>query len=143
MEHTAELGIPVSLPLYVMNVLPPNVYISNNKLTYVVHFPIVEEDDFRLFKAMSHFAVIETTDGFLFTDQLRDKYGKMTYIDLLKCHTVHTRYYISENNIPILSPAVSETDCSLALLHQSTHDTPKGCLYHYVQLKHTWFFVKQ
>lgn len=89
----------------------------------------------------SHYAVLDTIDEIILTDLLRSKYVKITLLNLLKCHVVHRRHYVCENRTPVFSAAVSETDCTVAMLHPSTRDAPSGCQYRHVRRQSSLFFM--
>ena len=65
------------------------------------------------------FVYIETKKDFIFTDVMRQKYGKLSYPELQTCFMPNELTYICKEILPILTYVPNE-DCEATLIHPST-----------------------
>ena len=69
------------------------------------------------------FVYFEITKEFIFTDAMRQKYGKMSYPELQACLMPNELSYVCKENIPIVT-YVPNNDCESTLIHPSTISIP-------------------
>jgi hypothetical protein len=70
------------------------------------------------------FVYIETMKDFIFTDVMRQKYGKMNYPDLQTCLTPNELTFVCKKILTIFTYVPNE-DCETTLIHPSTITLPK------------------
>ena len=83
------------------------------------------------------FVYFEITKEFIFTDAMRQKYGKMSYPDLQACLMPNELSYVCKENIPIVT-YVTNDDCESTLNHPATLSIPlKVCEQRMLTLEQT------
>jgi hypothetical protein len=106
----------------------PTVY----ELYKIVPFPVI------IRKEESTYGYIGFNKDVIFSDPLRQHYGKMTANELTKCFQPYELVYVCKEDIPILT-YVPEADCEATLLHPSTTDIPDNCEYRFFRLSQTFW----
>ena len=74
-------------------------------------FPIKQQDKI--------FVYIETMKDFIFTDAMRQKYGKLSYPELQTCFRPNELTYVCKETLPIITYLPNE-ECEATLIHPST-----------------------
>jgi len=70
---------------------------------------------------------IETMNDFIFTDAVRQKYGKMSYPELQTCLVPNELMYVCQENLPIFTYVPNE-DCESTVIHLSTIPVLLSCV---------------
>jgi hypothetical protein len=86
----------------------------------------------------STYTYIHYNKEFIFSDPLRQHFGKMTANELTGCFQPNEFMYVCREEIPIYT-YVSERDCEATLLHPSTTRIPNNCEYRTVKLSKTFW----
>lgn len=74
----------------------------------------------------------------IFTDSLRQHYGKMSINELTGCFQINEIMFVCKGEIPIYTYTPG-LDCEATLLHPSTVKTPDTCEYNFFKLKKTFW----
>jgi hypothetical protein len=75
---------------------------------------------------------------FIFSDTLRQHYGKMTSKELSGCFRLNEVTFVCKEVIPMYT-YVPEVDCEATLLHPSTTRVPDSCEYKFFKLSNTFW----
>jgi hypothetical protein len=107
----------------------------------VLEIPLLSPIEYQLYKLLPFPAQIrkeETTYGyinfnkeFIFSDAVRQHFGKMSTNELTGCFHPNEFLYVCREEIPIYT-YVPEQDCESTLLHPSTTTIPKNCEYRFL-----------
>jgi hypothetical protein len=101
-------------------------------------------------KDKSSYSYVNFNEEFIFSDALRQHYGKITANELTGCFQPSLITYVCKEEIPIYT-YVPEADCEATLLHPSTIRVPDNCEHRFFKLSNTlwiplhmsnqWLFV--
>jgi hypothetical protein len=115
-------------------------------LVYVLEIPLLSSTTYQLYKLIpfpvlvkqeeSTYSYIVSSKELIFSDPLRQHYGKMTSNELTGCFHPNDISYVCKEDIPIHT-YIPETDCESTLLHPSTMKVPYNCEYRFLKLKQT------
>jgi hypothetical protein len=128
-------------------VIIPNIYSYKQFLIYVLEIPLFSPTEYHVYKLLSFPVLVhkESTYGyinfnkeFIFSNSLRQHYGKMTINELSNCFQPNEITYVCKEEIPIYT-YVPEIDCEATLLHPSTTKVPDNCEYRYFKLSNTFW----
>jgi len=119
------------------------VYIQNNRLSYVVSVPPVNKVEFKAYNLVpvpisvnkDKLVYIRTTKSILCVDKTRQYYCSSSDLELQKCKEPTKRRYVCKQDKPLLSSLVQE-DCAVRLL-KVWKTLPISCKVHLVKLTHT------
>jgi hypothetical protein len=149
------------LPLSELSrIITPNVYSYKQYLVYVLEIPLLSPTEYHLYKVLpfpvkvnekeSMYSYVNFNKEIIFSDSMRQHYGKMTLNELTSCFQPNQLMYVCKEDVPIYT-YVPEADCEATLLHPSTTKVPKVCEYRYFKLSTTmwiplhlsneWLFV--
>jgi hypothetical protein len=115
-----------------------HVYISDGILGYVITLPLVNRENFKIFKMIptpvvlepKKFLYIDTDESILRIDQTRQYYFMITNEELGQCKNTDTDSYICKQRNPLLS----SHSCAVKLL-QPRRNIPKSCETRIAKLK--------
>jgi hypothetical protein len=124
-------------------IITPNSYFFKQFLVYVLEIPLFSPTTYQLYKLLPFPVVVkkqEITYGyinfnkeFIFSDSLRQRFGKMTTNELTGCFQPNKLTYVCKEEIPIYT-YIPEMDCEATLLHPSTTKIPDNCEYRFFKL---------
>jgi hypothetical protein len=86
----------------------------------------------------STYAYVNFNKELIFSDPLRQHYGKMSANELSGCFHPNEFYYVCKEEIPIYT-YVPEGDCEATLLHPSVTKVPSTCEYRILKLDKTYW----
>ena len=109
----------------------PFVFSQNSYLVYVLQVPLLQSMSYHLYKLQPFpmkqqdeiFVYIETMKDFIFTDAMRQKYGKLSHPELQTCFKPNELTSVCKEVLPILT-YVPHEDCEATLIHPSTIVVP-------------------
>jgi hypothetical protein len=121
-------------------IITPFTYSYKQYLVYILETPLFSPNVYQLYKILPFPVVIkqkELTYGYIgfnkeliFSDPLRQHYGKMTANDLKGCFQPNEFLHVCTEETPIYT-YVPEVDCEATLLHNSTTKIPNSCEYRF------------
>jgi hypothetical protein len=127
-------------------IITPNIYSYRQYLVYVLEIPLFSSTEYHLYKMLpfpvsvdkrkSSYGYVSFNKEFIFSDALRQHYGKMTANELTGCFQPNQITYVCKEEIPIYT-YVPEEDCEATLLHPSTLKVPDNCEYRFFKLSNT------
>jgi len=87
------LDFPSFPSLELSRIITPVIYSQNSYLVYILQIPLLQSTSYQLYKLQPFpmrqyervFAYIEATKEYIFTDTMRQKYGKLSYSELQAC----------------------------------------------------------
>ena len=87
------LDFPSFPSLELSKLITPVIYSQNSYLVYILQIPLLQSTPYQLYKLQPFpiqqqekvFTYIEVTKEFIFTDTMRQKYGKLSYAELQAC----------------------------------------------------------
>jgi hypothetical protein len=140
--------------------ITPSTYSYKQFLVYVLEIPLLSPTEYHLFKMIPFpvklregeptYSYIGFNKELIFSDPLRQHFGKMTTNELTVCFQPNEITYVCREEIPIYT-YVPELDCEATLLHPSTTNIPSSCEYRFLKLRQTlwiplhmsnqWLFV--
>lgn len=146
-ELPAGLDFPRFPLSQLQKLISPHFYSHNLYLIYVLDFPILSSKHYQLYhltpvpilKVEQTFFFIQPQVEYIFTDSLRQQYGKMTRETLKECFCVHELLHVCKANIPLFYYKDDLTDCEAAILHPSTETMPGSCDKRLVTLDKTYW----
>jgi hypothetical protein len=141
-------------------IITPSVYSYKQYVVYVLEIPLLSPREYHLYRVLpfpvkihkeqTAYSYVNFNKGFLFSDSLRQHYGKMTTNELANCFQPNYMTYVCKEEISIYT-YVPEADCEATLLHPSTVKAPDICEYRLFTLSNTlwiplhmsieWLFV--
>jgi hypothetical protein len=108
-------------------------YLYQQYLVYMLEIPLFSPKEYHLYKLLSFpvklheqeltYNYIGFTKEFIFSDPLRQHYGKLTANELTGCFQPSELIHVCKEEIPIYT-YVPETDCEATLLHPSATKIP-------------------
>ena len=114
-------------------IVTPHTYSYNQYLVYVLDVPLLTPTIYHLYKMMpfptensNQYAFVNPSKDLIFSDSLRQHFGKMTLNELTSCYSPNSLQYVCQENIPIYT-YVPGLDCESTVLHPSTESFPKNC----------------
>jgi hypothetical protein len=124
----------------VLKVCNLQVYISKEVLVYVVHVPLVNRDQFDIYKLIPiplplnqvRFLYLDTGNSFLWIDKAREFYFMTDRYWLNTCKELGVRLYVCNQDQPLLSSQLNG-NCMVKLL-QSRKSVPSSCEKRIVEL---------
>jgi hypothetical protein len=109
----------------------------------VLEIPLFSSTEYYLYKMLplpvstekrkSVYGYVNFNKEFIFSDILRQHYGKMTTNELTGCFQPNQITYVCKEEIPIYT-YVPKADCKATLLHPSTLKVPDNCEYRFFKL---------
>jgi hypothetical protein len=127
-------------------IIIPNIYSYKQYLVYVLEIPLFSSPEYHLYKMLplpvsidkrkSSYGYVSFNKEFIFSDALRQHYGKMTANERTGCFQPNQITYVCKEEIPIYT-YVPEVDCEATLLHPSTLKVPDSCEYRFFKLSNT------
>jgi hypothetical protein len=126
------LDFPSFPTLELSRLITPIIYSQNLYLVYILQVPLLQSISYHLYKLQPFpmkqqdkvFVYIETMKDFIFTDAMRQKYGKMSYPELQACFMPNKLTYVCKETLLIFT-YIPEEDCEASLIHPSTITLPK------------------
>lgn len=128
-----------------LSLLRPIIYTQHSYLVYVIKIPLLNENRFELYKSIPFpvlmnvnltAAFISTQKEYIFSDSLRQHYGKIDSSDLAKCFQPNELNYVCAETIPI-NTYIADYDCEATLLHPNNMKIPNSCVTKILPLQHT------
>ncbi|PNF23406.1 hypothetical protein B7P43_G12246 [Cryptotermes secundus] len=129
-------------------IITPITYSYKQYLVYVLEIPLFSPTTYQLYKLLplptnvkeekSTYTYIHYNKEFIFSDPLRQHFGKMTANELTGCFHPSELTYVCREEIPIYT-YVPEMDCEATLLHPSTTRIPNNCEYRVLKLSKTFW----
>jgi hypothetical protein len=129
-------------------IITPNTYFFRQFLVYVLEIPLLSSTTYNLYKMLpfpvavskeeSTYSYIGFNKELIFSDPLRQHYGKMTINELTGCFQPNEFNYVCKEDIPIYT-YVPDLDCEATLLHPSTSKIPRKCEYNFFKLLKTFW----
>jgi len=141
------LHFPSFPSLELSRIITPVIYSQNSYLVYILQIPSLQSTPYQLYKLQPFpvkqqervFAYIEATKEFIFTDTMRQKYGKLSYSELQACFMPNELSYVCKENVPNVT-YIPNVDCESTLIHPSTIQIPsKVCEQRVLTLEHTYW----
>ena len=128
---------------FIYKVCEVQVYIQNNRLSYVVSVPLVNKGEFKAYQLVpvpipvnnDKLIYIRTAKSILCVDKTRQYYYFSSDIELQRCKEPTKERYVCKQDKPLLSSQVQE-ECAVRLL-KMWKTLPNSCEVHFVQLTHT------
>ena len=125
------LDFPSFPILELSRLITPIIFSKNSYLVYVLQVPLLQSMSYHLYKLQLFpmkqpdkiFVYTETMKDFIFTDAMRQKYGKLSFPELQTCLMPNELTYVCKEILPILTYVPNE-DCEATLIHPSTISTP-------------------
>jgi hypothetical protein len=141
-------------------IITPNTYSYKQYLVYILEIPLFSPTTYQLYKLLPFpvnvkqkeftYSYINFNKEFIFSDSLRQHFGKMSTNELTGCFQPNEFTYVCKEEIPIYT-YIPEIDCEATLLHPSTKKIPNTCDYRFFKLSKTlwiplhmcnqWLFV--
>lgn len=134
-ELPAGMDFP-NFPLsQLLKLITPHTYFHNYYLVYVLDIPILSSKHYQLYhmtpaptlKIGQTFVFIHPQKEYIFTDPLRQQFGKMSREDLKECFQLHELLHVCNSKFPLTHYSDNTKDCEAALLHPSTRIIPESC----------------
>jgi hypothetical protein len=129
-------------------IVTPNTYAYRQYLVYILEIPLFSPTEYHLYKLLpfpaavqqkeSTYTYIDFNKEFVFTDPLRQHYGKMTVNELTVCFQPNALLHVCREEIPIYT-YIPEMDCESTLLHPSTTKIPNNCEHRFLKLSKTFW----
>jgi hypothetical protein len=128
-------------------IITPKIYSYKKYLVYVLEIPLFSPNEYHLYKLLpfpvsvqkeSSYGYINFNKEFIFSDVLRQHYGKMTSNELLSCFQPNEITFVCKEDIPIYT-YVPEVDCEATLLHPSSTKVPESCDYRFLKLRNAFW----
>ena len=119
------------------------VYIRNNRLSYVVSVPLVDKGEFKAYHLVpvpipvnkEKLIYIGTARSILCVDRTRQYYYFSSDLELQKCKEPTKHRYVCKQDKPLLS-SLAQEECAVRLL-KVWKPLPDSCEVHFVKLTHT------
>ena len=132
-ELPAGMEFPKFPLSQLQKLMTPHTYSNNLYLVYVLDIPILSSKHFQLYhitpiptpKTEQTFVFIQPQVEFIFTDSLRQQFGKISKEELRECFQVHELLHVCKSNIPLFYYNNDIKDCEAGLLHPSTKVMPE------------------
>ncbi|PSN40805.1 hypothetical protein C0J52_21980, partial [Blattella germanica] len=134
-----------SFPTAELNkIMTPIIYIHQKYLVYIVQVPLLFPTQYQLYKILpfpvhaeeSHVEAVymytSSKRDYIFSDPLRQKFGKLTFSELQSCSKPNEFHY------PIHTH-VSGTDCEATLLQPTNKEVPISCELRVLKLQQTFW----
>jgi hypothetical protein len=104
------LDFPSFPSLELSRIITPVIFSQNSYLVYILQIPLLQSTPYQSYKLQPFpfqqqetvFAYIEATKEFIFTDTMRQKYGKMSYSELQACFMPSELCYVCKENVPVV-----------------------------------------
>lgn len=129
-------------------IITPSVYAYNQYLVYILKITLLSPTVYHLYKLLPFpvavqeeehtYSYIGFNKEFMFSDPLRQHYGKMTATELIRCFQPNEFVHICREEIPIYT-YIPEVDCEATLLHPSTVKIPNNCEFRFFKLSKTFW----
>ena len=141
------LDFPSFPSLELSRLIIPIIFSQNFYLVYILQIPLIQSTSYQLYKLQPFpmeqqenvFMYIDITKEFLFTDAMRQKYGKLSYPELQACFMPNELSYVCKENVPIVT-YIPNDDCESTLIHPSTRVIPtKVCEQRMLTLENTYW----
>jgi hypothetical protein len=118
-------------------IITPGTYFYKHYLVYILEIPLFSPTVYQLHKLLpfpvavkqgeSTYSYVNFNKGFIFSDYLRQHFGKMTTNELTGCFQpnefMYVCMYVCREEIPIYT-YIPEVNCEATLLHPSTTESP-------------------
>ena len=119
------------------------IYLQNNRLSYVVGIPLVNKGEFKVYQLVTvpilvnknKLVYIRSAEPLLCVDWTRQYYYFSSDRELQACKDPSRKRYVCKQGKPLLSSLVQE-ECAVRLL-QGWKTLPSSCDVNYVQLTHS------
>jgi hypothetical protein len=127
-------------PFYELSkIITPNIYSYKQYLVYVLEIPLFSPTEYNLYTLLPFpvkvrkkeevtYGYVNLNKEFIFSDTLRQHYGKMTSNELSGCFRPNEVTFVRKEEIPMYT-YVPEVHCEATLLHPSTTRVPDSCEY--------------
>jgi hypothetical protein len=129
-------------------IITPNIYSYKQYLVYVLEIPLFSPTEYNLYRLLPFpvkvrkeevtYGYVNFNKEFIFSDTLRQHYGKMTSNELSACFRPNEVTCVCKEEIPMYT-YVPEVDCEATLLHPSTTRVPDSCEYKFFKLSNTFW----
>ena len=136
-----------NFPFYeLQKLIVPHTYSYNQYLVYVLEIPLLSPTIYHLYKILpfpvkkdkNTYVFINSNKEYIFSDPVRQHYGKLSTNELTGCFHPDKLQYICQENIPIYT-YIPEMDCEATLLHPSTVKMPTNCETRITSLEKTFW----
>ena len=111
----------------------PHTYAYKQFLVYVLEIPLLSPTHYHLYhntpfpvKRDNIYVFINSEKEYIFSDSLRQHFGKLTSNELTRCFQPNELLFICPEDIPIYA-YLKGADCEATMLHPSTKQTPQSC----------------
>jgi hypothetical protein len=141
------LDFPSFPSIELSKIITPVIFSQNLYLVYILQIPLLQSTPYQLYKLQPFpiqqqekvFTYIKATKEFIFTNTIRQKYGKLSYSELQACFMPNELSYVCKENIPIVT-YIPNMDCESTLIHPSTMQIPsKVCEQRVLTLENTYW----
>jgi hypothetical protein len=129
-------------------IIIPNTYSYKQYLVYILRIPLFSPTEYHLYKMLPFPVAIREEDftysyisfnkEYIFSDSLRQHYGKMSSSELIGCFQPNELMYVCKEDIPIYT-YIPDIDCEATLLHPSTTKIPNNCEHRIFKLRKTFW----
>jgi hypothetical protein len=129
-------------------IITPITYSYKQYLVYILEIPLFSPMNYQLYKMLPFptavkveeptYTYVHYNKEYIFSDPLRQHFGKMTINELMECFKPNEFMYVCREEIPIYT-YVPEMDCEATLLHPSTTRVPNNCEYRILKLDKTFW----
>ena len=145
---TQRLPSGLDYPMFpfseLQKILTPHTYVYQQYLIYVTEIPLLLSQKSELYKILpfpipkadSAFMHIDSRYEYIFTNQLRQQYGKMNFNEFQSCLQPNYLTYVCKADIPIHTFQMNK-DCESTLLHPSIKQLPESCEVRIIKLQET------
>jgi hypothetical protein len=144
----------------VQKIVIPNIYSYKQFLVYILEIPLFSPTIYQLYKLLPFPVIVKQKEiscgyinfnkEFMFSDSLRQRFGKITTNELTGCFQPNEFTYVCREEISMYT-YIPQMDCEATLLHPSTTKIPNNCEYRFFKLSKTvwiplhlsnqWLFV--
>ena len=141
------LDFPSFPSLELSKLVTPVIYSQNSYLVYILQIPVLQSTPYQLYKLQPFpiqqqekvFAYIEVAKELIFTDTVRQKYGKLRCSELQACFMPNELSCVCKENVQIVT-YIPNVDCESTLIHPSTMAIPsKVCEQRILTPEHTYW----
>jgi hypothetical protein len=129
-------------------IINPHTSSYKQYLVYILEIPLFSPTECHLYKLLpfpvavkeeeATYSYIDFNKEFIFSDPLRQHFGKMSSNELTGCFQSNEFIYKCREEIPIYT-YVPGMDCESTLLHPPTTKIPNNCEYRFLKLSKTFW----